>query len=64
MTTSEKESYITSIYESADYISSQIGSATVDFVLEKYGAHCVEDLVSNDLPDVFSELYAIEADLR
>lgn len=64
MTTNEKDSYITSIEESASTISSQVGSAVVDSVFQKYGAHCVEDLNPCDLPDVFSEIYAIEADLR
>nr|WP_289698126.1 hypothetical protein [Enterocloster clostridioformis] len=64
MTTYEKDSYVTSIEESASIISSQVGSAVVDGVFQRYGANCVEDLNRCDLPDVFSELYAIEADLR
>ena len=64
MTTIEKDSYIISIEESASIISSQVGSAVVDSVFQRYGAHSVEDLNPSDLPDVFSELYAIEADLR
>jgi len=64
MTTIEKDSYIISIEESASIISSQVGSAVVDSVFQRYGAQSVEDLNPCDLPDVFSELYAIEADLR
>lgn len=64
MTINEEDSYIISIEESASIISSQVGSAVVDSVLEKYGAHSVEDINPSDLPDIFSELYAIEADLR
>ena len=64
MTTIEKDSYIISIEESASIISSQVGSAVVDSVFQRYGAHSVEDLNPCDLPDVFSELYAIEAGLR
>ena len=64
MTTNEKNSYITSIEESASIISSKIGMAVVSSVFQRYGAHNVEDLNPCDLPDVFSELYAIEADLR
>ena len=30
----------------------------------RYGAYGTGDLRSSDLPDIFSELYAIEADLR
>ena len=63
MTTIEKDSYIISIEESASIISSQVGSAVVDSVFQRYGAQSV-DLNPCDLPDVFSELYAIEADLR
>lgn len=64
MTTNEKDSYIISIEDSASIISSQVGSAVVDSVFQRYGAHNVEDLNPSELPDVFSELYAIEADLR
>ena len=64
MTISEKDSYITSIEESASIISSQVGSVVVGSVFQRYGANCVEDLNPCDLPDVFSELYVIEADLR
>lgn len=64
MTTIEKDNYIISIEESASIISSQVRSAVVDSVFQKYGAHSVENLNPCDLPDVFSELYAIEADLR
>lgn len=64
MTINEEDSYIISIEESASIISSQVGSAVVDSVFEKYGAHSVEDINPSDLPDIFSELYAIEADLR
>ena len=64
MTTNEKDSYITCIEESMSIISSQVGSAVVNSVFQRYGAYSVEDLNPCDLPDVFSELYAIEADLR
>lgn len=63
MTVNEKDSYIIGIEESASIISSQVGSAVVDSVFQRYGAQSVEDLNPCDLPDVFSELYAIEADL-
>lgn len=63
MTDNEKDGYIIGIEESASIISSQFGSAVVDSVFQRYGAHSVEDLNPCDLPDVFSELYAIEADL-
>ena len=64
MTTNEKDSYIISIEQSASIISSRVGSAVVCSVFQKYGAHSVEELNPCDLPNVFSELYAIEADLK
>ncbi len=60
----ERENWIINIENTASTISSQIGSAVVDAVFQKYGAKSVEDLSPNDLQDVFNELYAIEADLR
>lgn len=56
--------YIISIEESASNICAEIGPKIVDSVFQRYGAHCIEDLNPANLPDVFSELYAIEADLR
>lgn len=63
MTKHERENWIVNVENSAAAIESQLGSAVVDSVFERYGAHGVWDLNPNDLPDVFSELYAIEADL-
>ena len=60
----ERENWIINIENTASTISSQVGSAVVDAVFQKYGAKSVEDLSPNDLQDVFNELYAIEADLR
>ena len=37
---------------------------TVDFVLKKYGAKSIDQIASSDLAEAYSELYAIEADLR
>ena len=51
------------IENTAAAIESQLGSAVVESVFKRYGAHGTWDLRSSDLPDVFSELYAIEADL-
>ena len=64
VTKNERENWIINIENSASTISSQLGSAVVDGVLQRYGAHSVDDLNPCDLLDVFSELYAIEADLR
>lgn len=56
--------YISSIEQSISLISSELDSKVAEFVFEKYGAHSIEDLNPTYLSDVFSELYAIEADLR
>lgn len=64
MTKNEHENWIINIENTASTISSQLGSTVVDGVLQRYGACSVEDLNLSDLPDVFSELYAIEMDLR
>ena len=45
-------------------ISSQLGSAVVDGVFQRYGAASIEDLSPSDYPEVFSDLYAIEVDTR
>ncbi len=59
----ERENWIVNIENTAATIESQLGSAVVEFVFKRYGAHGTWDLCSNDLPEVFNELYAIEADL-
>ena len=63
MTKSERRNWITNIENTAATVSTQVGQAVVDSVFKRYGAHSVEDLNSSDLPEVFGELYAIEADL-
>jgi hypothetical protein len=64
VTKDERENWIINIENTASTISSQVGSAVVDAVFQRYGAKSIEDLSPCDLPDVFNELYAIEADLR
>jgi hypothetical protein len=64
MSSISNSDYVTSIEESASIICSEIGPEVVDSVFQRYGAHSVEDIDPKDLPDVFSELYAIEADLH
>lgn len=64
MTKTERKNWIINIENSTAAISNQLGSAVVDSVFKKYGAHGIWDLNPIHLPDVFSELYAIEADLR
>ena len=63
MTKSERRNRIINIENTAATVSAQVGQAVVDSVFKRYGAHSVEDLNPSDLPDVFSDLYAIEADL-
>ena len=63
MTNRERNNWIVNIENTAAAIESQLGSAVVESVFKRYGAHGTWDLRSSDLPDVFSELYAIEANL-
>ena len=64
MTKSERKNWIINIENSAAAISDQLGHAVVDSVFRRYGALGLWDLNPVHLPDVFSELYTIEADLR
>lgn len=63
MTNNERRNWIINIESSAAVVESQLGWEVVKSVFERYGAKNVCDLNSTDLPEVFSELYAIEADL-
>lgn len=58
------QDYIISINNAASIISTELGNAVIESVFQKYGAHNTDDLNPVYLPDVFSELYAIEAELR
>ena len=64
MTNSERENWIINIENTAAFIVSQIGAETVDFVLGKFGVSSIEQIASSNLTEVFSELYAVETDLR
>lgn len=64
MTKFERENWLINIENSASFIASEIGNETVEATLYKYGARSIEQIASSDLSDVFSELYAIEADIR
>ena len=64
MTREERNNWVLNIENTADFIASEIETETVNHVFEKYGAKSAEDISDSDLSDVFSELYAIEADLR
>ena len=63
MTRAERENWIINIENTAYYIASEIGEKVVTSTLNKYGVSSVEQISSSDLAEVFSELYAIEADL-
>ena len=64
MTKFEKENWLCNIQNSAEAISKQIGYDTVEFILQKYGANSIKDLSPCYYSEVFSELFAIEADLK
>ncbi len=64
MTKAERKNWVINIENTAAAISAQLGAAVVDSVFKRYGASGTWNLNPSDLPDVFSELYAIEADLN
>lgn len=64
MTRGERNNWILNIENTASYIASEIGEAVVASTLYKYGTRSIDQIASSDLSEVFSELYAIEADLR
>lgn len=59
-----KSDYIASIEQSVSIICAKLSNRVAESVFESYGAHGIEDLNPSYLPDVFSELYTIETDLR
>ncbi len=61
---SGREHWITNIENSAAAICSELDSAVVEAVFRRYGANSVDDANPNNLPEIFSELYAIETDLK
>lgn len=64
MTIYERQNWITNIENSANVIASYLGTVVVASILERYGARHIEDIDPSFLPDVFNEMYAIEADLK
>ena len=64
MTKTERKNWVINIENTAAAVSAQVGQAVVDSVFKRYGAHSAWGLNPSDLPDVFSELYAIEANLK
>ena len=63
MTSYERQNWIINIENSAAAVESYLGSEVVKSVFERYGAHEIQDLNPSDLPNVFSDLYAIEVDM-
>lgn len=63
MTNKERQNWIINIESTSTVVESYLGSAVVQSILERFGAHSIEDLNPINLPEVFNELYAIEADL-
>ena len=64
MTEVEKRNWLDNILQSAYIVSSAIGEETVRQILQKYGADSVEELNPSQYPYVFSELYAVEVDIK
>ena len=64
MTRAERNNWIMNIENTASYIASKIGEDVVDSTIHKYGARTIDQIASSDLPEVFGQLYAIEADFR
>lgn len=64
MVNNSNSNCIASIEQSVSIISAELSNSIAESVFERYGAHGIEDLNPSYLPYVFSDLYAIEADLR
>lgn len=66
MKNSDKQSLVISIENSIDFIEFHLDSddKTIAFILKKHGVKNLEKASIHTLQDLFSELYAIEADLR
>lgn len=64
MTQGERKNWLINIENCAAIVESQLSPAVVQSVLNRYGTQSIYDLNSSDLPEVFNELYAIEADLK
>lgn len=62
----DKQNLIISIESSIDFIESHLDSAdkTIAFVFKKHSVRNLEKSSIHTLQNLFSELYAIEADLR
>ena len=64
MTKNERDNWIDNIANTATIIEAELGPTVSASVFKRFGASNIWELGDGDLSDVFSELYAIEADLR
>ena len=64
MNRADCENWIINIESCMEHITRELGYETVRHILSKYGARSVEELHPNQFSEIFSELYAIEADLK
>lgn len=64
MTKAERKNWIINIENCAEAVASKLGDEAVVSILHRYGASSVYKLSPSDYSEVFSELYAIEADLK
>ena len=51
MTNKERQNWIISIENTSAFVESYLGSAVVQSVLERFGAHSIEELNPSDLPE-------------
>ena len=64
MTQNERDNWIDNITNSATIIEAKLEPTVPASVFMRLGACNIRELGDADLPEVFSELYAVEADLR
>ena len=64
MKSNERDNWLINIDNSAAAVASQLGSAAVEAVFRRCGIACAEEADDCDLAEIFSELYALEADSR
>ncbi|MGN1356340.1 MAG: hypothetical protein ACI4VX_01465 [Succinivibrionaceae bacterium] len=52
----EQENLLINLENAAAEVSQQLGSDEFEFVLMKYGATCINDLIPSEYASVFNEL--------
>lgn len=65
-TDTDNRNLVDSIMQSAYAVAAALphGKDTIQQILQKYGADCIEELSPNQYDDVFSEIFAVEADTK